>query len=130
LTKQLGDYFGITEGTGILINNVRENSPAARAGLKAGDVIVEIEGKEVKGATDLLRALNETKEGDISLTIIRDRNRQTVRVTPEISKNGAMKFEEFEKFSEPSSNQIQFRMQTPQTALFPETQIKIAPRIL
>ncbi len=130
LTKQLGDYFGIAEGKGLLINNVRENSPAAKAGLKAGDVIVEIEGKEVKGMTDLIRVLNEKKEGDVSLTIIRDRNRQTVRVTPEISKDGAMKFEEFEKFFEPGSNQMQFRMQTPRTAPLPETQIKIAPRIL
>ncbi len=130
LTKQLGDYFGIAEGRGLLINNVRENSPAAKAGLKAGDVIVEIEGKEVKGMTDLIRVLNEKKEGDVSLTIVRDRNRQTVRVTPEISKDGAMKFEEFEKFSEPSPNQMKFRMQTPQTLLLPETQIKIAPRIL
>ncbi|CAN5757992.1 hypothetical protein BH24ACI1_BH24ACI1_27350 [soil metagenome] len=130
LTKQLGDYFGVAEGKGLLINNVRENSPAAKAGLKAGDVIVEIEGKEVKGMTDLIRALNEKKEGDVSLTIVRDRNRQTVRVTPEVSKDGAMKFEEFEKFYEPNSNQIRFRMQTPQTELFPKTQIKIAPRIL
>ncbi len=130
LTKQLGDYFGIAEGRGLLINNVRENSPAAKAGLKAGDVIVEIEGKEVKGMTDLIRALNEKKEGDVSLTVIRDRNRQTVRVTPEISKDGAMKFEEFEKFFEPGSNQMQFRMQAPRTAPLPETQIKIAPRIL
>ncbi len=130
LTKQLGDYFGVAEGKGFLINNVRENSPAARAGLKAGDVIVEIEGKEVKGMTDLIRALNEKKEGDVSLTIVRDRNRQTVRVTPEISKDGAMKFEEFEKFYEPNSNQMQFRMQAPRTAPLPETQIKIAPRIL
>jgi C-terminal processing protease CtpA/Prc len=98
--------------------------------LKAGDVIVEIEGKEVKGMTDLIRALNEKKEGDVSLTIIRDRNRQTVRVTPEISKEGAMKFEEFENFSEPNSNQMQFRMQTPQTAPLPGMQKRIAPRIL
>jgi len=130
LTKQLGDFFGVAEGKGLLINNVRENSAAAKAGLKAGDVIVEIEGKEVKGMTDLIRALNEKKEGDVSLTVVRDRNRQTARVTPEISKDGAMKFEEFEKFFEPDSNQMQFLMQTPRTAPLPETQIKIAPRIL
>jgi hypothetical protein len=66
----------------------------------------------------------------VSLTIIRDKNRQTVRVTPEVSKDGAMKFEEFENFSEPNSNQMQFRMQAPQAAPLPKTQTKIAPRIL
>ena len=84
LTKQLGDYFGTADGKGLLVNNVRENSPAAKAGLKAGDVIVEIEGREVRGMADLMRAVNEKKEGGVSLTFIRDKNRQTVSVTPEI----------------------------------------------
>jgi serine protease Do len=83
LTKQLGEYFGVADGKGLLVNNVRENSPAAKAGLKAGDIIVEADGKEVKNNADLVRAINDKKDGDITLTIIRDRNRQTVQVTPE-----------------------------------------------
>jgi serine protease Do len=93
LSKQLAEYFGVNEGSGLLINDVRPDSPAARAGLKAGDVIVEIEGKEVKGLGDLMRGINEKKEGDVTLTIVRDRNRQTVRVTPEKSKGGEFFFE-------------------------------------
>ncbi len=116
LNKQLGDYFGIAEGRGLLINNVRENSPAAKAGLKAGDVIVEADGKEVKGMADLIRAINEKKEGDISLTVVRDKNRQTVRVTPETSKDGTMKFE---PFFDNAPNQMNFQMQTPQIAPLP-----------
>ena len=86
LTKQLAEYFGVEQNKGLLISSVRENSPAARAGLKAGDVIVEIDGKEMKGEIDLFRAINDKQEGDVSLTIIRDKNRQTIMVTPEISK--------------------------------------------
>ncbi len=93
LTKQLGDYFGAAEGKGLLINDVRENSPAAKAGLKAGDVIVEIEGREVKEILDLMRAIGEKKEGGVSLTFIRDKNRQTVSVTPETVKPDKMKSE-------------------------------------
>ncbi len=133
LTKQLSDYFGVPEGRGLLINNVRENSPAANAGLKAGDIIVEIEGKEVKGQTDLIRALGEKKEGDVSLTIIRDRNRQTVRVTPEASKDGAMRFEEFENLFEAHPGQMNLRFQTPQPLVAPipaTPPLRIAPRIL
>lgn len=85
LTKQLADHFGVAEG-GLLINNVRENSPAAKAGLKAGDIITEVEGKAVKGDFDLIRAIGEKKEGDVELTVMRDRNRQTFRVTPEAFK--------------------------------------------
>lgn len=82
LTKQLGEVFGVAEGKGLLITEVRENSPAARAGLKAGDIIVEADDKEIKTSLDLVRAVNEKKEGDVSLTIVRDKTRQTIRVTP------------------------------------------------
>jgi serine protease Do len=86
LTKQLGEYFGVADGKGLLINDVSENSPAAKAGLKAGDVIVEVDGKQIGATLDLLRVVNEKKEGDVSLTIVRDRNRLTVRVAPEVLK--------------------------------------------
>ncbi|MGH9819116.1 MAG: PDZ domain-containing protein, partial [Pyrinomonadaceae bacterium] len=86
LTKQLGEYFGVANGEGLLVSSVRENSPAAKVGLKAGDVIVEIDGKAVKGDFDIARTLNEKKEGDVDLTIVREHNRQTFRVTPETVK--------------------------------------------
>ena len=79
LTAQLAEYFGV-EG-GILINNVRLNSPGSKAGLRAGDVIVGIDGEPVRGALGLIRAIDDKKEGDISLKIVRDRKNQTVTVT-------------------------------------------------
>jgi membrane-associated protease RseP (regulator of RpoE activity) len=96
LTKQLSDHFGVTNGA--LINNVREDSPAAKAGLKAGDIIVEVEGIEIKGDFDIIRAIGEKKEGDVSVTFVRDRNRQTVRVTPEKGKGA---FDMYFERSEP-----------------------------
>lgn len=83
LTKQLAANMGVESG--VMINNVREDSPAARAGLKAGDIIVEAGGKAVKNNMDLIRAIGDKKDGDIQLTFIRDKNRQTVSVTPEAS---------------------------------------------
>jgi serine protease Do len=44
LTKQLADYFGVSEG--ILVTSVNDNSPAAKAGLKAGDVITAVDGEK------------------------------------------------------------------------------------
>ena len=134
LTKQLSDFFGVEEGKGLLINNVRENSPADKAGLKAGDIIVEIEGKAVKGQIDLIRALGEKKEGDVSLTIVRERNRQTVRVTPEISKDGALRFEEYENLFQAAPSQLNLPALPPQPAIAPlqspPPTRTIAPRIL
>ncbi|MFN0278827.1 MAG: PDZ domain-containing protein [Pyrinomonadaceae bacterium] len=91
VTKQLGERFGVDGG--VMINNVREDSPAAKAGLKAGDIIVEAEGKAIKNTLDLMRALSDKKEGDVQLTFLRDRNRQTISVTPEMSKDGGFFFQ-------------------------------------
>ena len=128
LTKQLGDYFGVAEGKGLLITSVRENSPAAKAGLKAGDIIVEVDGKEIKNNTDLIRTLNQKTDGTVQITIIRDRNRQTVQVTPE-----KMKGEVTPLFDENYPVTIQTRtpqMQTaPYTPVAPETIIApVLPR--
>lgn len=91
LTKQLAAHYGVESGA--LINEVRENSPAAKAGLKAGDIIVEVDGKAVKGDLDIVKAINAKKEGDVQLTIMRNGSRQTMTVTPEKSKGSGFVFE-------------------------------------
>src|SRR5215510_909914 len=82
LTKQLADYFGVKDG-GVLITSVSESSPAAKAGLKAGDVITAIDGEKVTSPGDITRALNKKETGDVSLTVIRDKSPRTVTLTPE-----------------------------------------------
>ena len=82
LTKQLADYFGITGGRGVLVTSVAEDGPAAKAGVKAGDVITAIDGEAVDSPGDIARAINRKKEGEVSLTVIRNRTQQTIRVTP------------------------------------------------
>lgn len=81
LSKQLAEYFGVTEG--ILITSVTENSPAAKAGLKAGDVITAVDGEKVDSPGDVSRAINKKEEGSITLTVVRDRSPRSVTVTPE-----------------------------------------------
>lgn len=83
LTKQLADFLGVSGGQGLLITSVSENSPASKAGLKAGDVITEMNGEKIKDTDDFIRALNRKDEGDITLTIIRDKSNRTIKVTPE-----------------------------------------------
>ena len=81
LTKQLADYFGVS--VGVLVTSVTENSPAAKAGLKAGDVITAIDGEKVSSPGDLVRGIVKKENGDVSLTVVRDRNTRTVTVSPE-----------------------------------------------
>lgn len=82
LTKQLADYFGITGGKGVLVTAVTDDGPAAKAGLKAGDVITAIDGEEVDSPGDISRVINRKKEGEVALTVIRNKSQQTIRVLP------------------------------------------------
>jgi membrane-associated protease RseP (regulator of RpoE activity) len=82
LTKQLADFFGVTDGHGVLVTAVEPDSPAAKAGLKAGDVITAVDGQKIEGAGDLARGINKQKDGEVTLTIVRDRSQRTLKVTP------------------------------------------------
>jgi membrane-associated protease RseP (regulator of RpoE activity) len=82
LTKQLAEYFGVAEGQGVLVTSVTADSPAAKAGIKAGDVITAIDGEKVDGAGDVARGINKKKDGDVTLTVIRKGNQRTITVTP------------------------------------------------
>ena len=82
LTKQLADYFGIADGRGVLVTNVSADGPAAKAGIKAGDVITAVDGEAIDSPGDISRVINRKKEGEVSLTVIRNKSQQTFRVAP------------------------------------------------
>ena len=82
LTKQLADYFGITGGKGVLVTAVTDDGPAARAGVRAGDVITAVDGEAIDSPGDISRAINRKKDGNVTLTIIRNKSQQTIQVTP------------------------------------------------
>ena len=72
---------------GLTLDGVRDGSPAAKAGLKAGDRIVKLAGREVKNVYDYTYALGEMKAGqDYEVELIRDGQRLTLKITPEARK--------------------------------------------
>ena len=81
LTPQLAEYFGATDG-GVLVTSVTPDSPAQRAGLKAGDVITSIDGDRVRRTEDVIDELRD-KEGDVTVGILRDKQESSVKATIE-----------------------------------------------
>lgn len=64
LTDDLRDYFGVADGVGVLVSEVVPDGPAAKAGLKGGDVIVAIDGKPVDGPNVFGDYVRQKKGGD------------------------------------------------------------------
>ena len=72
LSPQLADYFGTKDG--VLVKSVSESSAAAKAGLKAGDVITSLDGGTINDAADLRRRSQRLESGDeFTLGVVRDK---------------------------------------------------------
>ena len=92
LEGDFGKYFGAPDGEGVLVRNVFENSPAAKAGLKAGDVITKIESTPVATTQEITRALRGLHgQSTITVTIVRNKKEMPVTVTLQASVPGAVR---------------------------------------
>ncbi len=82
ITPEIQQQLGLSTDKGVAVQRVGANSPAAQAGLKTGDVIVDIDGQAIASPEDLLAAIREHQPGDrITVTYLRDGQKQTADVT-------------------------------------------------
>ncbi|WP_296870796.1 trypsin-like peptidase domain-containing protein [Tibeticola sp.] len=83
LTPELAETFGIAPGQGVIITGVLQNGPAALAGIRPGDVILEVAGQPVGNVSALLSAVAGLKPGESTpFTVQRKDQRLELRVTP------------------------------------------------
>jgi serine protease Do len=85
-----GSSIGVTvrdqsgDAGGVLVESVREGTPATRAGLQQGDVVVEFDGERTRSARQFTRLVRETAPGKpVKMTVVRNGSRRTVDITPE-----------------------------------------------
>lgn len=77
LSDQLREFFGVSNG--VLVSSVERDTPAGRAGLRAGDVITAVDGAAVRQPSDVGTAVAGGR--DLTLTVMRDRKELTIRIS-------------------------------------------------
>lgn len=78
LRPQLADYFGLKNTAGLLVETVDEGSPAALAGMKAGDVILRVNGRAIASLDEWLSAIHANRNKQMQITVFRNHKEQTV----------------------------------------------------
>lgn len=97
ITPQLGDFFGVKGGSGVLVRTVEKGSRSEKAGFHAGDVIVRVNKESVHDTSDFTRALRATSGGSAAVTVIRDKREQNLTLTlPDKKDSGGLLEESFD----------------------------------
>jgi membrane-associated protease RseP (regulator of RpoE activity) len=97
ITPQLGEFFGVKNGNGVLVRSVEKGSRADKAGLHAGDVITRVGDQPVHDTSDFTHFLHSHAAGTVHVGVIRDKKEQTLTIIlPERKDSGEMIDESFE----------------------------------
>jgi serine protease Do len=100
ITAQLGEFFGVKDGNGVLVRAVEKGSRGEKAGFRAGDIIVKINDKPVHDTGDFTDVMHSRESGTVSVGVIRDKKEQNLNLElPPHGDSGALI--EQESFDEP-----------------------------
>jgi serine protease Do len=90
MSPQLAEYFGLKDRNGALVTFVHPDSAAARAGMKAGDVILSVGGETVDSPHRVVQALRDKSEGAVEIQVMRDRQERKLTVPLEKGKRSQL----------------------------------------
>jgi serine protease Do len=102
ITPQLGEYFGVKNGNGVLVRSVEKGSRAERAGFHAGDVIVKVNGQPIHDTSDFAHAVKSRNGDSVSIGVMRDKREQNLNLSLPDRKDSGDLFPEDSFYSEPA----------------------------
>lgn len=95
ITPQLGEFFGVKNGNGVLVRSVEKGSRAEKAGFRAGDVIVKINDQAVHDTSDFTHAVKSRHGNSVNVGVMRDKREQNLTLSlPERKESGDLMEEE------------------------------------
>ncbi len=97
LTEQLGDFFGVKGGKGVLVRSVEKGSRGEKAGFRAGDVVVKVNNQAVHDTSDFTHALRSSSGGSAAVTVMREKREQNLTLPlPEKKDSGSLQEDSFD----------------------------------
>lgn len=81
ISPQLGEFFGVKNGNGVLVRSVEKGSRAEKAGFRAGDVVVKVNGQAVRDTSDFAHGVRSRNGDSVSVVIMRDKKEQTLTLS-------------------------------------------------
>jgi serine protease Do len=89
INRELSEYFGMKEGRGLLVTKITKDSPAEKAGLEVGDVIIKADGIRTERARDLTEVIQDKEKGEkIKLELLRNKKMKSIDVEIEEERSG------------------------------------------
>lgn len=87
---QLAEFFGVEGNAGLLVRSVEANSPAEDAGLRAGDVVIQVNQVPVTTGSEWSKTIHQNRGRPVALLVLRDRHEQTMTMTPDSKKRSSV----------------------------------------
>jgi serine protease Do len=89
MEPQLAEFFG-SQGVGVLVHSVDVDSPAAKAGLRAGDVVVRANTTKLTSSSDWMKVVRENRGKSVEVVVLRDKKEQTLTLVPDGKKRSSL----------------------------------------
>ena len=97
ISPQLGEFFGVKGGNGVLVRSVEKGSRGDKAGFRAGDVIVKVNNQPIHETSDFTHAIRSSPGTAASVTVMREKREQNLTLTlPEKKDSGTLLEDSFD----------------------------------
>ncbi len=90
MKPQLAGFFGVQGGAGLLVQSVESNSPAALAGMRAGDVVVRANARGVESVSQWVKQVKDAKGRPITVVVMREKAEKTLTITPDVKRRAGL----------------------------------------